>query len=114
VAEIHTGVPPEVGEDPASVREGWRIMYGVISGLLDGKINALGDITLAANVATTTLSDRRIGPSSCIYFMPTTANGAAEIGAATMYVSARAQYSATITHANNAQTDRTFRYSVLG
>ena len=46
--------------------------------------------------------------------MPTTANASAEQGAGTMFVGPRAKQSFTITHANNAQTDRTFAYSVLG
>ena len=95
-------------------KEHRRKLAESIGGLLDGKVNSVGDVTLTANQATTTLSDRRIGPDSFIHFMPTTANAAAEVGAGGFYVSARAQYSATLTHANNAQADRTFRYVVLG
>lgn len=79
---------------------------------LEGKIRSTGTVTLTASSATTTLSDIRIGSQSVILFMPTTANAAAEL--ATMYVSARTDESATITHANNAQTDRTFGYAILG
>lgn len=73
-----------------------------------------GTVTLAANLATTTLSNINIGPDSRIFFFPTTANAAAELGAGTMYVSAKANESATITHANNAQADRTFDYAIFG
>jgi hypothetical protein len=45
-------------------------------------------------------------------FMPTTANAAAEL--ATMFVSSRGKQTFTITHANNGQTDRTFKYVVIG
>jgi hypothetical protein len=75
---------------------------------------ATGSITLTANSATSTLTDNRITTNSHIGFMPTTSNAAAEIGNGTMYVSSRSTGSATITHANNAQTDRTFIYSVEG
>ena len=79
---------------------------------LNGKIRSVGTITLADGSATTALPDKRIGPQSFIGFMPTTANAAGEL--ATMYVSARTDESATITHANNAEVDRTFIYVVLG
>ena len=80
-----------------------------INRLIDGKSNAKGSITLTANQATTTLIDRRIGSDSHISFTATTANAATE--RATMYVSARGKQTATITHANNAQSDRTFTYA---
>jgi hypothetical protein len=82
--------------------------------ILKGKINNTGTVTLTANQATTTLTDIRIGIDSHLSFMPTTANASAEIGAGTLYVSARGNQTATITHANNAQTDRTFIYTVTG
>ena len=46
--------------------------------------------------------------------MLTTANAAAEVGAGGMYVSAQGDGSFTVTHANNAQADRTFDYTVTG
>lgn len=84
----------------------------ILDGVMDGKINATGTVTLTANSATTTLADLRIGPNSIIVFMPTTANAAAEKD--NLYVSSRGKETATLTHSNNAQTDRTFAYAVLG
>lgn len=93
--------------------EEWiRIIAQAVRNLLDGKILATGSLTLTASAATTTLSDRRIGPDSVIPLMPTTANAATAL--ATTYVSARGDQTATITHANNAQSDKTFGYAVLG
>jgi hypothetical protein len=43
--------------------------------------------------------------------MPTTANTAAQLGNGTIYVNGRANGSFTLTHANNAQTDRIFLLS---
>ena len=83
-----------------------------LNAVLDGKINATGTFTFTANSATTALSDARIGPASVILLQPTTANAATAMN--TWYVSARATASATLTHSNNAQTDRTFDYVVLG
>lgn len=75
-----------------------------------------GTVTLTANVASTTITDARIASTSAIVLVPTTANAAAEIGAGTMYVSetGRLHGTAVITHANNAQTDRTYRYVIAG
>ncbi len=79
-----------------------------------GKLNCTGSVTLVTSAATTTVTDTRIGDASVIDFMPTTANAAGEI--ATMYVSSRDpdNNQFVITHANNAQADRTFAYSIIG
>ena len=97
-----------------NTEEWMRLLAESIQGILDGKINATGTVTLTANSATSTLADRRIGPDSAIFFMPTTANAATEFGAGTLQVSSRGKQTATLTHVNNAETDRTFGYVVLG
>ena len=79
-----------------------------------GKLNVVGSVTLTANAATTTYNDSRIGGESWIGFMPTTANAAAEIGGGTLYVTARADGSCTLNHANNAQADRSFDTLIIG
>ncbi len=90
----------------------------VVNGLMQGKSNNYGSVTLTANAASTTVTETegRISTSAVILFMPTTANAAAEVGAGTMYVSATdpENHTFTITHANNAQVDRTFRYALVG
>ena len=91
-----------------------RETANVVNLLVDGKINAAGEVTLAASTASTTVTDYRVGSESVVVFTPTAANAAAEQGAGTMYLSARSKQSFTITHANNAQTDRTFIYLVIG
>lgn len=82
----------------------------------DGNMAVNGEVTLTANAATTTLVNRRLGKDSVILFQPLTANAAAEM--ATMYVKVSdydiANNQFTINHANNAQTDRDFRYIVIG
>jgi DNA-binding beta-propeller fold protein YncE len=47
---------------------------------------------------------------------PRTANAAAELAAGTMYITDANMGNGTFTviHANNAQTDRDFRYAVVG
>ena len=91
-----------------------RKLAEAINLVRQGKVTTVGSITLTASQTTTTLTNIAIGPDSFIGFMPTTANAASEIGNGTLYVSARTDGSATITHANNAQNDRTFAYVVLG
>lgn len=74
------------------------------------------DVTLTANVGTTTVANPAATPDSTIIFDPLTAHAAAELAAGTIYVLAadRLAGSFTITHANNAQTDRTFRWLAGG
>lgn len=92
-----------------------RQIATTVNRVLDGKINSISTVTLTASVASTTISDFRVSINSVILFMPTTANAAAEIGNGTMFVSTRtAGTSFVITHANNAQNDRTFAYAILG
>ena len=95
-----------------------RRMTNVIRGIMQGKTNNVHEVTLTAGAGSTdvTLAQGDIGPNSSIHFMPTTANAAAEFGAGTMYVSAINALTSvmTITHVNNAQTDRTFRFIVIG
>ena len=77
---------------------------------LEGKLVCTGDITLTASSATTTLTDPRIGIESFIGFTPLTANAQADMP----YVTNRGKGTATLNHANNAQTDRDFVYCVIG
>lgn len=109
-------VPPrDAGSDePASVRQFARRIADIVLGIMQGRINATTEVTLTASVTTTTITDARLTVQSVIGLTPLTANAAAEKGNGTLYVSARTNGSATLTHANNAQTDRTFAVSILG
>jgi hypothetical protein len=85
-----------------------------IRDLFAGRSNAVGTVTLTASVATTTVTAINCGLGSRVFLMPTTANASAEFGNGTIRISAVANGSFTITHANNAQTDRTFYWVALG
>jgi len=85
-----------------------------IRDLFEGRCNAFGTFTLAASVTTTAVTAPNCGLDSQALFSPTTANAAAEIASGGMYVSAIAQGTFTVTHANSAQTDRTFAYRIVG
>jgi len=83
-----------------------------INALIDGKLNVTGTVTLTANAASTVVSDNKFESAMVPVFTPMTANAAAAI--ATTYVSSRDKGSFTLTHANNAQTDRSFAYVRFG
>jgi hypothetical protein len=104
---------PKHNPDPI---EWLRRTEPVVNGLMQGKSNNYGTVTLTANAASTTVTEapNRISSSCVILFMPTTSNAA--VANQTMYVSNRdpANNQFTITHANNAQSDKTFRYVIIG
>lgn len=82
-----------------------------VNNILRGKINNVGEITLTASSATTTLTDIRIGKDSIVLMQPTTANAAAALSG--LYFGTPGNGTITINHANNAQADKSFRYAVL-
>jgi hypothetical protein len=86
----------------------------VLRGVLDGKTNNVGDITLTASSTTTTLTDPLITVNSCIVFMPTTANAGAALQDGAFYVTIAAHGSATLTHTSNSNDDKSFTYVVVG
>ncbi len=107
--------------DPTPLRElfwqiiEWqRLSAEVINGLMDGKDNATGTLTLAINVATTTLIDRRIGPDTIVDTRATTANAATEIATLFQTLPNVTRGQAVLNHANNSQADRVFAYTLRG
>ena len=75
-----------------------------------GASNALGEVTLTSNSATTTLKDARIGSKTKLFFNPTSANAKTE---GQPNYTARGNGQCTLNHANNAQTDRTYDYHLM-
>jgi hypothetical protein len=82
--------------------------------LAAGRSNAIGTVTLATGVATTVVTDKNCAAGSTPLLTPMTANAATELGSGTLYVSAVANGSFTITHASSATTGRTFLYALHG
>ena len=99
---------------PLSGEPRWLLtLFGIaINGILNGRTNNAGSFTVTASTTTTVVTDRRVGATSVINWMPKTDNAAVEIG--TLYVSARDTGQFTVTHSNNGQTDRDFDYTVTG
>lgn len=109
-ANARTSVPVF---EPDDVQHRIRLSNWAIQAA-QGKLNNTGSVTLSAGVASTSVSDARVGINSFIGFTPTTANAASETGAGTMFLSTRGDGFFVITHANNATADRTFAYCILG
>lgn len=112
LTQAFQAVPEYLQDD----KEHRRKLARAVNSLVGGKMNAFIDFTLVANAASSTLIDARISYYSTILFMPMTAHAAAEIAAGTMYIPQTTMKNGQciIQHANNAQTDRTFRFLIIG
>lgn len=82
--------------------------------VIKGRLDCHGEVTLTAGAATTQVVNELISEESTPILTPMTSAAATELGAGTMYVSAVANGSFTITHANSGVTTRTFTYAFLG
>jgi hypothetical protein len=98
---------------PANEREVGRIVQA-IRDLFQGRSNAMGSFTCTLNQATTVVEHANVGLESTIHLSPRHANAAAELGAGTIYISAKARGSFTVTHANSATANRTFDFGIIG
>lgn len=96
-----------LGPSPSS-----RDIVTVVNQLLQGKLNVVTSLTLAAGATSTTLENPRIGANSAILLAPRSSNAAGAL--ATTYVSAKTKGSAVFTHVNAASTDRAFDVVILG
>lgn len=100
------------GTKPSTAEKDLGRIVQAIRELFEGRSHAKGQCTLTAGTTTTTVVALNAGPASEIFLQPRTANAAAAL--ATTYISAVTNGEFTITHANNAQTDRTFAYAIKG
>lgn len=87
-----------------------------IQQLSAGRSNAVGTVTLTASATSTTVTDQNCAAGSTVTPIPATAHAAAEWGNGTLFipVATIVNGSFVIQHANNSQTDRTFRYAIVG
>jgi hypothetical protein len=88
--------------------------HDVVNGIMRGKINSTGSLTLAANAETTVFHQPLIGGSSVILLQPATANAAAELAGGRLYFDVPGNGSVVIHHQNSAASDRTFGYAIFG
>ena len=76
-----------------------------------GKVDDTTTITLTANVATTTVSDERIGSASHLFFAAKTATAAA---AQQPWTQSTITGSAVLVHSNTAAADKTYSMMIRG
>ena len=108
--------PPGKVSDFIGLNAETRRLWEALFRMRQGKLECVNEITLTANAATTVFKDMRISIQSCLHFDPRTLNAATELGNGTLYVldANRAKGQITITHANNAQADRTYFIAIIG
>lgn len=88
-----------------------RLIMRSLGFAMDGKLNCTGEFTQAAGGTTTTVTNKLCNVNSVILLQPLTAHAAAAL-AVTSIVAGTEQF--VVTHANNAQTDRNFKYVIIG
>lgn len=104
------GAPPP----PSDNKEvpGWlRRMFIVFQQIHQGKLNAVGSVTLTTSVTATTVTDARISSESWIGLMPKSSAAAANI--TSLYVAAQGDGTASIAHASTT-TSMVVAYCVIG
>ena len=79
-----------------------------INGLIDGKADVAKTFTLTAGATSTVVSDNKFESGMVPVWVPMTAHAATAM--TSVYLSARASGSFTLTHNNTADVDRTFGY----
>lgn len=92
-------------KDPAKLALAIQQLYA-------GRTNAAGSITLAAGATSTVVSADNCAAQCAVFLFPKTAHAAAAL--ATTFISSVGKQTFTITHANSAQTDRSFFWVALG
>lgn len=92
-----------------------RDLVAAVNQVIAGRSNATGRVTLTASVTSTTITGANVNENAEIFLTPRTANAAAALGTTYASISRVAGVpTVTITHANNAQTDRIFGYLIVG
>ena len=95
-------------------------MSRVINNAMQGRTNNVGTLTLKSGTAATVmqLAKGQLSQDSAIIFDPLTANAASELAAGTMYITTAnrdvTNKKFTVTHANAASGDRSFRFIIVG
>lgn len=89
-------------------------IVATINQLCQGRNNATGTVTLTANVTTTVVQAPNCSTGASVLLSPLTAHASAEDAAGGRFTSTISNGSFTVTHANNAQTDRTYSWAAIG
>lgn len=103
----NTRTLPLTGGTPRDVAQ-------AVNSILQGKINSVGTVTLTAGAGTTTVNNPLVTANSFIDFRPQTANAAAIALPYVLKANITEGTSYVITHANDANADKTFVVAILG
>lgn len=100
-----------------NVAEWCRRVQTVVNRLLQGKTNNVLTFTLTAGATSTIVNvpPSLIGNESLVAFFPESATAATAFGSGSMYVvTDPANNRFTVSHASTADTDKNFRYAIIG
>ncbi len=88
----------------------------ITNNILKGKLNNTGSVTFvnggAGGFASTTVSDARCGINSVVFFMATTADGAAALN--TWRISTITDGSFVVTHVSTSTASASAKYAIFG
>lgn len=90
-----------------------RITFA-INQLVQGRSNAVGEVTLRASQTTTVVSAPNCAAGSHVFLFPRTLNAAAVVTGTYVLASNVIKEQFTITHPSDADTDMTFSWVALG
>lgn len=112
--EGNISVPERMTDIPNWV----NLIAAKVNQILRGKTNNVGEVTLTANAATTSVSVPVgvFGDKTVFVFDATTSTAATALGSGSMYVSTRNPDLGTyvISHPNTADANKTFRVAYIG
>lgn len=97
--------PPGGTDDKRFVAEQFRNVN-------NARLDWVGDLTLRNGQTTTTYSDTRVTLNSVMVWQPVTAHAAASMN--NLYMSAIQSGQIILTHSNTADTDKTYRFVIIG
>lgn len=92
----------------------WRLRVNASINRLITGANAIDELTLTANAGSTTYIHPLLTYYSHVSFMPMTANAAGALAGLYVPQATMKNGECVITHANNAQVDKTFRVKIDG
>lgn len=100
-------IPPHGTDDKRHIAEVLRNIYS-------GRLDWGGEFTLTTSASTTTVIDTRVNVNKVVVWSPMTTNAAAALANTRIESAGYQDGQFVLTHANNGQTDRIFRYIVMG
>ena len=102
---------PYAPQNYAATPEFIRKVVASVNNAMKGKTNNTGEITLTPSATSSVFTDNFCNSNSVVLLVPVTANAANN--ASGLYVTA-GDKTFTVNHSSSAQTDKTFRYVIIG